>query len=75
VARRCLPAIGQILATPGSWVVLAHAGVFRVVLHELLGIPFGETFRRDPGYGQFLDLGRLGDSVFFDGKEYFLPKG
>ncbi len=70
LARRCVPAIRQILGTPGCWVVVAHAGVFRVVLHELLGIPFAETFRSDPGYGQSLDLGRLGDSVFFDGKEY-----
>ena len=75
LARRCVPAVRQILYTPGCWVVVAHAGVFRVVLHELLGIPFAGTFRCDPGYGQYLDLGRLGDAVFFDGKEYALLKG
>lgn len=74
LSRRCLPAVRQILHTPGCWVVVAHAGVFRVVLHEILGISFSETFRRDPGYGQFLDLGRFGDSVFFDGKEYRLMR-
>lgn len=72
LARRCVPPLRHIVNSPGCWVVVAHAGVFRVFLHEVLGIPFMETFSRDPGYGECLVMDRIGDRLSFEGKEYSL---
>lgn len=75
LARRCVPPLRHILNSPGCWLVVAHAGVFRVFLHEVLGIPFMETFSLDPGYGESLAVGRVGDKVVFQGEEYPLSPG
>ncbi|HOG14280.1 MAG TPA: histidine phosphatase family protein [Synergistales bacterium] len=48
---RAAPFLLSLLLKGGRWLIVSHAGVFRVLLHGLFKVPFPETFRLDPGYG------------------------
>ena len=53
VSSRVLPRLGEIIADhlEAAFVIVAHAGVNRVILSEALGLPLDHLFRLDQNYG------------------------
>ena len=53
VSSRVLPRLDEIIARhPGqAFIIVAHAGVNRVILSEALGLPLDHLFRLDQNYG------------------------
>jgi len=49
---RAVPFLLSLCRNNGRWLVVSHAGVYRVLLHTVFGVPFTQVFRHDPGYGQ-----------------------
>ena len=53
----------SLLLKGGRWLIVSHAGVFRVLLHGLFKVPFPETFRLDPWYGGIRLVERQGKAL------------
>ena len=53
VSSRVLPRLGEIIADhlEQALIIVAHAGVNRVILSEALGLPLDHLFRLDQSYG------------------------
>ena len=60
---RAVPFLLSLLLKGGRWLIVSHAGVFRVLLHGLFKVPFPETFRFDPGYGGIRIVERQGKAL------------
>lgn len=63
LAARAVPFLLSLLLKGGRWLIVSHAGVFRVLLHGLFKVPFPETFRLDPGYGGIRLVERQGKAL------------
>lgn len=57
---RVVPFLLSLCRKNGRWLVVSHAGVYRVMLHSVFGVPFSQVFRHDPGYGQVKVIERIG---------------
>jgi len=64
---RVIPFLVPLLQEKGKWLVVSHAGVYRVLIHALFGVPFPMTFGYDLGYGQIRMFCRTGDYLFVKG--------
>lgn len=57
---RAVPFLLSLCRKKGRWLVVSHAGVYRVMLHSVFGVPFSQVFRYDPGYGKVRVMERTG---------------
>ncbi|HOI81782.1 MAG: histidine phosphatase family protein [Thermovirgaceae bacterium] len=64
---RVVPLLRSFAVKGGRWLIVSHAGVFRVMLRTLFEIPFPETFRYDPEYGGVLLLEKEGEAFLARG--------
>ncbi len=64
---RVVPLLRSFAVKGGRWLIVSHAGVFRVMLRNLFEIPFPETFRYDPEYGGVLLLEKEGEAFLARG--------
>jgi probable phosphoglycerate mutase len=64
---RAVPFLSDLLKKEGRWLVVSHAGVFRVFIHNVFELPFPLTFKYDPEYGHARIIARTGDTVFVKG--------
>ncbi|MGC9490598.1 MAG: histidine phosphatase family protein [Thermovirgaceae bacterium] len=64
---RAVPFLSDLLKRKGRWLVVSHAGVFRVFIHNIFKLPFPLTFKYDPEYGHARVIARTGDAVFVKG--------
>lgn len=64
---RAVPLLRSLAVKGGRWLIVSHAGVFRVMLRNLFGIPFPETFRYDPEYGGVLLFEKEGETFMARG--------
>lgn len=66
---RAVPFLLSLLLKGGRWLIVSHAGVFRVLLHGLFKVPFPETFRLDPWYGGIRLVERQGKALLVKDSE------
>lgn len=66
---RAVPFVISLIEAGGRWLVVSHAGIFRVLLHSLFDIPFPGTFRFDPRYTGIRFLERNEISIIVSGFE------
>jgi len=64
---RAVPFLSDLLKREGRWLVISHAGVFRVFIHNVFNIPFPLSFQYDPGYGRARVIGKTCSTVFVKG--------
>jgi probable phosphoglycerate mutase len=57
---RVVPLLRSFAVKGGRWLIVSHAGVFRVMLRTLFEIPFPETFRYDPEYAEYCSSKKRG---------------
>lgn len=57
---RVVPFLLSLCRNNGRWLVVSHAGVYRVLLHSVFGVQFPQVFRHDPGYGDVRVIERTG---------------
>jgi len=60
---RAFPFLRSLSLKGGRWLIVSHAGVFRVMLRNLFAMPFQETFRHDPEYGGVRCLEKKGEAL------------
>lgn len=57
---RAVPLLRSLAVKGGRWLIVSHAGVFRVMLRNLFGIPFPETFRMTPNTAEYCSSKKRG---------------
>lgn len=66
---RAVPFLLSLCRKGGLWLVVSHAGVYRVFLHAVFCVNFPQVFRLDPGYGQIRVIERSGATLKIRGAE------
>ncbi len=59
--------MSELMKREGRWLVVSHAGVFRVFIHNVFNLPFPLSFQYDPGYGRARVIAKTGGAVFVKG--------